>query len=158
MCSCNTGISIMLLRPSLVSYKPVCFGSGLDIQDTHMEKYKASMPLICQWDQLNSCSPNHVVDCHAKSRAHLGCWCSPSLQLLVAGLLNALYSRTLAFCLLTYHLLCWNQQWPPCSLLWGWASDSLKRYGSLTCRAKLRFESLAKLCYIIQWISGSCSI
>lgn len=106
VCSCSTGISIMLLRPSLVSYKPVCFGSGLDIQDTHMEKYKASMPLICQWDQLNSCSPNHVVDCHAKSRAHLGCWCSPSLQLLVAGLLNALYSRTLAFCLLTYHLLC----------------------------------------------------
>lgn len=27
-----TGISILLLRPSLVSYKPVCFGLGLGIR------------------------------------------------------------------------------------------------------------------------------
>lgn len=96
----------MRLRFSLVSYQPVCFGLGLGIQDTHMEKYKASMPFICQWHQPNCpCSPSHVVkaDCHARSRAHLGCWCSPSLQLLVAGQHqhNTCYSRTLALCLHT---------------------------------------------------------
>lgn len=148
----------MLLRPSLVSYKPVCFGLGLGIEDPHVEKHKASMIFICQWDQPNSCSPSHVVDagCHASSRTRLRCWCSPSLQLLVAGLLNTSYSRTLSVCLQIYHLL-WKQHWPPCPL-WGWASDSLKRYSSVTCRAKRRFESLAKLCDIILWMSGSCSI
>lgn len=143
------------MRPSLISYAAVCFGLGLDIQDTHMEKYKASMPFICQWDQPNSpCSPSRVVDanCHARIRAHLGCWCSLSLQLLVAGLLNTCYSRTLALCLQTSHLP-WKQQWPPCPLLWWWASDSLRRYGSVVYRAKLRFESLAKLCDVILWMS-----
>lgn len=85
----ETLISTRLLRLSLVSYKAMWFGLAFSIQETHTEKYKSSILVSCLWDQPD-CSLSHIADtsCHARSGVSLRCSFSPSLQLLVAGLLN----------------------------------------------------------------------